>query len=156
MQRSMRSLHLTLISLVVLLTGSIGCDVDELDSFDDAAEDYRTGSAKPPRSQFPVGSLWGRCDLSNVEDEDWWGCNGSLGEGLACFRPVSDNGLNICGPQTWDPDIADDCSNVYAPFGLGVRLQGSAYCVVDCVDDSDCAPGMGCAPASNFCAWIGE
>lgn len=111
---------------------------------------------KPPLESIPVGTLWGPCDLSNVDDADWWGCNGAPGVGLACLRPVSEVGLNICAPQTWDPAIDDDCAGVAAPFGLGVAVNGSAYCVSECVDDNDCAGGMGCSPASGFCAWLGE
>lgn len=99
------------------------------------------------------GDRWGACDETLYPG---WGCVGSLGEGDACLRPVSDQDLSICVPQTWDPSVADDCSNMAAPFGLETRLQGSAYCVPDCETDEDCGPGLACSPTSHFCAWIGE
>jgi hypothetical protein len=111
----------------------------------------------PPPSPIPIGAQWGPCDLTGVDQPGWWGCNGSLGVGLACARPVSDGlDLNICVPQTADPAVPDNCSGLVAPFGDGVRLQGSAYCVVDCTTDADCAGGMACSPSSHLCAWIGS
>jgi hypothetical protein len=104
-----------------------------------------------PLSAAP-GERWGPCLT-----DDLWGCDGVLGEGLACLRPVSDVGLNICAPQTWDPEVDDDCGNADdAPFGLGVRLKGSAYCVPDCEIDADCGEGRACSPASHYCAWVGD
>ena len=124
---------------------------------DGDANDFRARPrVVPPPLFIPTGAQWGPCDLTDADQPGWWGCDGEPGFGLACARPVSDGlNLNICVPQTWDPDVANDCSGLTAPFGNGVRLQGSAYCVVDCDSDSDCAGGMACAPASHMCAWKG-
>jgi hypothetical protein len=113
---------------------------------------------KQPDLRIPIGGRWGACDLTGVDQPGWWGCDGALGVGLACARPVSDDGLNICVPQTADPAIDNDCGNVDAPFGLGVSTigNGTAYCGVDCVSAADCANGMLCSPASHICAWIGN
>lgn len=135
-------------------TATGGDFADDGDS--DDGDDVERALRITPRPIYGVGDLWGPCDLTGVNEPGWWGCDGELGFGLACLRPVSDNGLNICGPQTWDPEIADDCGNVNANFGLSVRVQSGSYCVVDCVFDSDCGPGRACSPASHFCAWIDQ
>lgn len=145
--------HKIISVLFSLLILTVACD-DADTSSDDATADRARINPRP--QAIPVGALWGECDLTGVNEPGWWGCDGSLGEGLACLRPVSDNGLNICVPQTWDATIDDDCGNVSAPFGLGVRTQGSAYCVADCMSDADCAGGQACSPSSGFCAWIDQ
>jgi len=152
----MRNALLTL-TLSLSLVPALGCfDSDEvIDDGSTAPDDDARHSLSPRPLRIPTGSQWGPCDLTGVDSPGWWGCDGSSGVGLACARPVSDDGLNICVPQTANPGVDDDCGNVVAPFGLGVRLQGSAYCVVDCVDDSDCAGGQLCA-AAGMCAWIGQ
>lgn len=131
---------------------SSGSESDTGDMLDDDASD---GLASPEVDtlglRYTVGKRWGRCHAAG------WGCDGgSPGVGNACLRPVSNDGLNICAPQTWDPTIADDCSNVPpADFGLDVRLQGSAYCVMDCDTDADCDGfGTKCSPTSHFCAYV--
>lgn len=142
------------ILLLTLTVGAVACDDDlSLDETDTRSDDItRPNSSDEPK----MGETWGPCDFGRYDDPNWWGCNGSPGYGLACLMPVSDDGLNICVPQTNDPKYDDDCGNLTAPFGLGVRLQGSAYCVPDCMTDDDCGPGRACSPASHFCAWIGE
>lgn len=131
--------------------------------FDDVA-DSDTGSAEDalraltiyirPSPSFRPGSTWGPCN-----PDDAWGCDGELGSGDACLRPVPSDELSLCAPQTWDPLIDDDCNPdgidlVDPGFGLGVRVNGSAYCVPDCVTDADCGAGRRCSPASHFCAWV--
>jgi hypothetical protein len=153
MTTSTRTLPYLLAALAVLTLPA--CDSEDADSGGDELE-TRALRITPPVRRLPPGYRWGACDLDGVDEPGWWGCNGSLGEGDACLRPVSDEGLSICVPQTWDPTVDDDCGNVdTAPFGLGVRLQGSAYCVPDCETDADCGIGRACSPASHFCAWVG-
>lgn len=147
--------------LLTLILLPLACDdVEYLD--DDAAyadetggvddDELRTLTITKPSRAYSMMTQWGPCNPN-----DAWGCNGSLGSGLACLRPVSDYNLNICAPQTWDPNVDDDCENVNEPnFGDGVRLQGSAYCVPDCDTDADCGVGRKCSPQSHFCAWIGN
>ena len=137
--------------LFSVLLFSLGCD--PLLEIEDLSPPPPHGDLGEPLV-IPIGALWGPCDLSHVDDPDWWGCDGDLGRGLACARPASDNDLHICVPQTADPDIDDDCIGVEAPTGKGVRLQGSAYCVIGCELDDDCAAGMYCA-AAGLCAWLG-
>ena len=162
----MRTSSLILSSLLLTFTLSLGCDTEEYDEtiVDDEfgdGEDTERGlilRVKQPDFRIPVGAKWGPCDESGINLDGWWGCDGEPGVGLACARPVSDNGLNICVPQTGDPMVDDDCGNVTAPFGLGVSTigGGSAYCGVDCVSNMDCANGMACSPSSKICAWIGN
>ena len=157
------------VALLTCITPALACATDDTElAFDDGTETGDTGEpvedddlrsyrlVVPPPAPIPVGAQWGPCDLTGVNDPDWWGCDGEPGFGLACARPVS-NGLNLnmCVPQTWDPAVPDNCVGLTAPFGKGVRLQGSAYCVVDCSVDSDCAGGMACSPASHMCAYKG-
>ena len=138
------------LTFTLLLTSLTACDApDDVGEADDRV-------TSPDAEEPTTGNMWGPCDFGRIDEPNWWGCNGSPGYGLACLRPVSDEKLNICAPQTWDPDVDDDCGDVMAPFGLGVRLQGSAYCVPDCVTDADCGPGRACSPQSHFCAWVGE
>lgn len=114
-------------------------------------------SIHPPLADKPAtGTLWGPCDLTNVEDPDWWGCTTTGVFDLACARPVSDLDLSICVPEIWDPAVDEDCGNIEDPgHGLGVRPHVEAYCVLDCLVDDDCAPGMACSPQSHLCAWVG-
>jgi hypothetical protein len=142
-----------LLTLSLSLLPSLACDAEPEDDY----LGYTSGTSgtySPPVRLRP-GATWGPCDLTDVSEPGWWGCDGSLGVSDACLRPVSNNNLTVCVPQTYDADVDDDCGNVVAPFGLGVRLQGSAYCVADCETDADCGPGRACSPASHFCAWIG-
>lgn len=161
----------TLCTLLLALTSVVACDAglppDDADVLrDDVSTPARQYGAGPitPGALGEVGEMWGPCDLTGVAEPDWWGCNGTPGSvdapplGAACLRPVSDDALSICVPQTADPLVDDDCgTGVFDPgFGLGVRVNGSAYCVADCLTDDDCAEGQACSPASHFCAWIGE
>lgn len=160
----MRTVHFPL--LLSALLAVVACDdatsdepgesTDTGESGDVDGDTEVDGFASPELDthglRFQTGKRWGRCHAEG------WGCDGgSPGVGYACLRPVSDHGLNICVPQTWDPLISDDCTppEVVGPdFGLGIRLQGSAYCVPDCETDADCE-GMGrmCSPQSHFCAY---
>ena len=150
----MHNKHILISSLLLLL--SVGCDADSVEDLDVADDIDRALRVKRPDARIPVGAQWGPCDLTGVDQPGWWGCDGEPGIGLACARPVSDIGLNICVPQTADPGVDADCGNITAPFGLGVSLigNGSAYCGADCASDADCAGGMACSEASNICAWI--
>ena len=154
----MRNNTITLTLLFTFASFALpACDIDEYsDDVDADTEDSdpRSRFRPPAPADIPMGAQWGPCDLSGVNDPDWWGCDGEPGFGLACARPASNLNLNICVPQTWDPAVDDDCGNINASFGLGVRLQGSAYCVVDCQVDADCAGGMACS-SSHLCAWKG-
>jgi hypothetical protein len=155
----------TLLFTLFALAFATACDDGELP--DDGAETDTGGDdemrslplrVKQPDFRIPIGAKWGPCDQTGINLDTWWGCDGEPGIGLACARPVSDDGLNICVPQTADPAVDADCGNVTAPFGLGVSTigGGSAYCGVDCVSNMDCANGMACSPASHICAWIGD
>lgn len=145
---------ITLSVFSLLLSVLPACD----ETTSDIDTDDRAGrlNVRPRPLSIPVGAQWGPCDLTGADQPGWWGCDGEPGIGLACARPVSDTGLNICVPQTADPEIDSDCGNVTAPFGLGVSLigNGSAYCGVDCFTDADCAGGMQCSDASKICAYI--
>lgn len=157
----------TRISLFLSSLLLLACAPEGLDDFNEGAADsggtdtdttdtegFRDFTVYvPPGTYFRPGSTWGPCDLN-----DPWGCNGELGSGDACLRPVSLDDLTICAPQTWDPLIDDNCvvDGVHLtepPFGLGVRVNGSAYCVPDCETDLDCGAGRKCSPTSHFCAW---
>ncbi len=105
--------------------------------------------------RYAAGQLWGRCAHLPEEQGGFgeWGCEGEQGFGLACARPLGDVPLSICVPQTWDPEIDNDCEGLYDPgFGLGVVPGGSAYCQVACHEDADCGPDKLCS-AFGFCGW---
>ena len=141
-------------ALAVLLLLPVACDDADFDedTFRESRYEVREPSTTP--TWFPpgwVGSMWAPCDLEGVDDDpDWWGCNGSLGEGLACARPLGDELLSICVPQI-KPDGL--CLAVWDPgFGDGLVEISETYCVISCDADSDCRPLQECS-AFGKCAW---
>lgn len=164
--------HATLLTISLSLCAALcGCfDSDDVMP-DDLGTDSETGAEAlsdlpledsaalrllPPPDAIPAGALWGPCDLDDEGQEvGGWGCDGAPGEGLACLRPVSDEPITLCAPQTWDLEIADDCSGLPAAnFGGALKLLSGAYCVPACETNADCLAVQRCSPASHFCAWL--